>query len=186
MEEIELFLQDAKESMGKAIAHTNGELAKIRAGKAIPSMLNGITVAYYGVPTPIDQVASISTPDARLLTVKPWSKDLIFELEKAIQTSGIGITPQNDGEVIRLPIPALTEERRKYLVKKVKQETEKGKISIRNIRKDTNESLKKLLKEGTSEDEVKEAEGRVQDLTDEFISKIDNLFKVKEKDIMTV
>ena len=186
MEEIQLRLEEARDLMEKAILHTNHELAKIRAGKAMPDMLDSLKVDYYGTPTPINQVASINTPDARTLAIKPWEKNMLTEIEKAIMNSDLGLTPQNDGEMVRLNIPPLTEDRRKTLVKQVKQETENGKISVRNIRKDTNDGLKKLLKEGASEDEVKRGEEQVQLLTDQFVEKADELYKKKEKEIMTV
>lgn len=186
MEEIELFLDEAKELMSKAVNHTNVELTKIRAGKAMPNMLDGVMVDYYGASTPLSQVASINTPDARTLVIKPWEKNLISEIEKSIINSDLGLNPQNDGEIIRLNIPALTEERRRQLVKQTKAEVENGKISIRNVRKDTNESLKKLLKEGASEDAIKVAEDSVQKLTDSFAAKLDEMFGAKEKDIMTI
>ncbi len=186
MEEIELFLDDAKDTMEKAIKHTQIELSKIRAGKASPAMLDGIMVDYYGMMTPLTGAATVNTPDARTIAVKPFERKLIGEIEKAIRNSNIGLNPQNDGETIRLNIPPLTEERRRDLVKKVKQEIEVGKVNIRNIRKDTNESLRKLTKEGVSEDAVKQGEERVQKLTDGFIAKIDQLFASKETDIMAV
>jgi len=186
MEEIQLELDNAQELMQKAVDHTASELVKIRAGKAMPNLLDGISVNYYGAPTPLQQVASVTTPDARTLTIKPWERSLIGEIEKAIINSDLGLAPQNNGEVIILTIPPLTEERRKNLVKQVKQECEGGKISIRTVRKDTNDSLKKLQKEGASEDEVKRAEDTVQKLTDKYSSKIDELFDKKEADIMKV
>jgi ribosome recycling factor len=186
MEEIQLYLDDAKESMEKAIKHTSIELTKIRAGKAMPNMIDGIMVEYYGSPTPINQVASVTTPDARTLAIRPFEKKMITDIEKAIRNSDLGMNPQNDGETVRLNIPPLTEERRRELVKRVKNEIESGKVSIRNIRKDTNEGLRKLLKEGASEDDVKRAEDKVQQLTDQFIGKVDTLFTNKEAEIMTV
>ena len=186
MEELDMFLEEAEDLMKKAVEHTKAELTKIRAGKAMPGMLDGLMVEYYGNATPINQVASINTPDARTLVIKPWEKGMIGEIEKSIQNSDLGITPQNDGELVRLNIPPLTEERRKSLVKQAKGEAENGKISIRNIRKDTNDSLKKLLKEGVSEDEVKRAEDTVQELTNKYSAQIDKLLEDKEKDIMTV
>lgn len=186
MEEIELFLEEAKDTMEKAIQHVGQELSKIRAGKAMPNMLDGIFVEYYGNMTPISQVASINTPDARSLLIKPWEKAVLAEIEKAIINSDLGLNPQNDGETIRILIPPLTEERRLQLVKQVKAEAEHGKVSIRNIRKDTNDSLKKLQKEGTSEDLVKDAEAEVQELTNAYTSRIDKLVEVKEVDIMTI
>jgi ribosome recycling factor len=156
MEEIQLFLEDAKDSMDKAIKHTSSELTKIRAGKAMPSMLDGISVEYYGSMTPISQVATVNTPDPRTILIRPFEKKMIGEINKAINNSDLRLNPQLDGDMVRLTIPPLTEERRRELVKKVKNEIEAGKVSVRNIRKDTNESLRKLLKEGASEDEVKE------------------------------
>lgn len=185
-EEIKLFLDDAKEHMEKAIAHFSAELAKIRAGKAMPNMLEGIMVSYYGSMTPLQQVASVNTPDARTLAIKPWEKNLISEIEKAIINSDLGLNPQNNGEMVMINVPPLTEERRKNLVKQVKSEAEHGKVSIRNIRKDANESIRKLTKEGASEDEVKKAEDEVQKLTDAYTIKIDKLVDAKEAEIMTV
>ena len=186
MEEIEMFLEEAKEMMDKSVAHTQQELGKIRAGKAMPNMLDGLMVDYYGSPTPIQQVATVNTPDARTLSVKPWEKSMIAEIEKAIINSDLGLNPQNDGEQIRINIPPLTEERRTNLVKQAKAEAEKGKVSIRNARKDTNDSLKKLQKDGVSEDAIKDAEGEVQKITDAHVAKIDALVVDKEKDIMTI
>ncbi len=179
-------LEEAKEHMNKAVDHVENELTKIRAGKASPQMLDGIVVDYYGNPTPLTQVANVNTPDARTIVVQPWEKNMIPVIEKAITDANLGINPQNDGSVIRLNVPPLTEERRKDLVKKVKAEGEAGKVAVRNIRKDVNEKIKKLQKEGVSEDEVKVGEAEVQKLTDSFILKIDKHIEVKEKDIMTV
>lgn len=184
MEEIEIYLETAEEMMEKAIQHTKNEFAKIRAGKAMPSMLDGVEVEYYGNMTPLNQVAGVTTPDARTISIKPWEKSMLQEIERAIINSGLGFNPQNDGEQIRINIPPLTEERRLQLMKQVKSEAENGKISIRNARKETNDSLKKL--DGISEDLVKNAEDDVQKLTDKYTSKIDALVEVKEKDIMTV
>lgn len=186
MEEIQLFLDEAKEMMQKAVDHTAAELVKIRAGKAMPNMLDGIMVPYYGSPTPLQQVASVTTPDARTLAIKPWERNLISEIERAIINSDLGLAPQNNGEMIILTIPPLTEERRKGLVKQAKQECENGKISIRTVRKDINDSLKKLQKDGAPEDEVKRAEDVVQKYTDQYSSKIDDLLTKKEAEIMTV
>ncbi len=179
-------LNDAKTLMDKAVDHADSELTKIRAGKAMPSMLDSVMVEYYGNPTPLSQVASINTPDARTLVVQPWEKALLSKIEKAIVDSNVGLNPQNDGLVIRLNVPPLTEERRRDLVKKVKEETEKGRIAIRNIRKDTNGKIQRLKSEGVSEDEIKGGEAEVQKLTDSYIVKVDKLAEVKEKDIMTV
>lgn len=183
---INLQLEDAKEQMEKAIVRTENELAKVRAGKAMPSMLDGIFIDYYGTATPLAQVGNINTPDARTIVVQPWEKNLLSAIEKAIIDSNIGLNPQNDGNLIRLNIPALTEERRKDLVKKVREESEKGRVAIRNIRKDANESIKKLKNDGVSEDELKVGEGDVQKLTDSFIAKVDEMTEMKEKDIMTI
>ncbi|ANQ49686.1 ribosome recycling factor [Flammeovirga yaeyamensis] len=185
-EEIGMYLDDAKEMMEKAISHTEHELSKIRAGKASASMLDGLTVDYYGAPTPINQVASATTPDAYSVVIKPWEKNMLSEIEKSIRDSDLGVNPVNDGEQVRINMPPLTEERRRELVKRVKGEIEKGKISIRNARKDTNDGLKKLLKDGASEDAIKDAEASVQDLTNAFTKKIEEVFVKKEKDIMTV
>jgi ribosome recycling factor len=186
MEEIKMYLDDAKDSMLKTLKHTEAELSKIRAGKAMPSMLHGITVDYYGAITPLEQVASVNTQDARTLVIKPWEKKMIPEIEKAIRDANLGLNPQNDSDVIRINVPPLTEERRKALVKQVKAESEAGKVGIRNIRKETNEELKSLLKDGAPEDSVKKAEENVQTLTNEFIAKIDELLSKKEVEIMTV
>lgn len=186
MEEIELFLDDAKDTMEKALKHLSIELSKIRAGKASTNMLEGIQVEYYGMMSPLNNVASITAPDARTLAIKPFEKKMIGEIEKAIRNSNLGLSPSNDGELIRLSIPVLTEDRRRDLVKKVKNEIEVAKVNIRNIRKDTNESIRKLTKEGVSEDEVKRGEERVQKLTDSFVARIDDVFVMKEKDIMAV
>ncbi len=186
MEEIELFLDEAKELMLRAVDHTAAELVKIRAGKAMPNLLDGIMVQYYGSPTPLQQVASVNTPDARTLAIKPFEKKLISDIEKAIINSDLGLAPQNNGEIIILTIPALTEERRINLVKHAKQECESGKISLRSVRKDTNESLRKLQKDGAPEDAVKRAEDQVQKLTDQYSSKLDEMLAKKEIDIMKV
>lgn len=186
MEEIELYLGAAKEMMEKAVAHAKTDLGKIRAGKATPSMLDGLMVEYYGAPTPVNQVASVSTPDARTIFIKPWEKNIIPEIEKAIINSDLGFNPQNDGESIIINVPQLTEERRIQLVKQAKSVTENGKVSVRNARKEANDELKQLLKDGASEDLVKSAEDEVQTLTDNFTKKMDDLLEHKEKEIMTV
>jgi ribosome recycling factor len=176
-------VNDAKALMDKAIAHADAELTKIRAGKANPSMLDDVTVDYYGTATPLSQIGSVNTPDARTIIVQPWEKSLLPAIEKAIKEANLGVNPQNDGIIIRINVPPLTEERRRDLVKKAKGEAETGKVAIRNIRK---EKIKKLKTEGVSEDEIKVGEGEVQKLTDAYIIKIDQLSEVKEKDIMTV
>lgn len=184
MEEIDLYLDEAKDLMTKAINHLNSELTKIRAGKASPAMLDSIIVPYYGVNSPLNQVASVTSPEARTLFIKPWEKQLIPEIEKAIMAANLGLTPQNDGQQVIINIPMLTEERRKQLVKQVHHECESGKISVRTVRKETNEALKAI--KGVSEDDIKNAEEQVQKLTDEHITRIDTLMKKKEVEIMTV
>lgn len=179
-------LTDAQAMMDKAILHCESELTKIRAGKASAGMLDGIMVDYYGSPTPLAQVGGINTPDARTLIIQPWEKSLLVPIERAIMEANIGINPQNDGSIIRLVVPPLTEERRKDLVKKVKEEAERGKVTVRNIRKDANEKIKKLKGDGISEDEVKTAEAEVQKITDSYIVQVDKHAEAKEKDIMTV
>jgi ribosome recycling factor len=186
MEEIQLQLEEAKELMQRAVDHTAAELVKIRAGKAMPNLLDGVMVSYYGTPTPLNQVASVTTPDARTLTIKPWERNLISEIERSIVNSDLGLAPQNNGEIIILTIPPMTEERRKNLVKNAKQECESGKISLRTVRKETNEALRKLQKDGAPEDEVKRAEDTVQKFTDSYSAKIDELLSKKEVEIMTV
>jgi len=179
-------ITDAQATMDKAIAHCESELTKIRAGKASTGMLDGITVEYYGSPTLLSQVAALATPDPRTITVQPWEKNMLIPIERAIMEANIGINPQNDGSIIRLVVPPLTEERRKELVKKSKEEAEKGKIAVRNIRKDANEKIKKLKAESVSDDEIKTGEAEVQKITDAYILKVDKLSEAKEKDIMTV
>ncbi len=179
-------LADAKISMDKAIDHTDAEFLTIRAGKASPAMLDSIMVEYYGAPTPLAQVASVSSPDARTLTIQPWEKSLLSPIERAIMEANLGFNPQNDGLLIRINVPPLTEERRRDLVKRVKAEAENGKIAVRNIRKDANEKIKKLKSDGVSDDEIKVGEAECQKLTDAAIVRIDKLAEIKEKDIMTV
>jgi ribosome recycling factor len=186
MEEIELILEEAKDQMEKAVKHTKSELLKIRAGKATPGMLEGLMVAYYGNPTPISQVASVSTPDARSIIIKPFEKGTIPDIEKAIINSDLGFNPQNDGDIVRISIPPLTEERRINLSKQAKNEVEDGKISLRNSRKESNDELKRLLKESVSEDDVKRGEDKVQVLTDSYVKRLDDILEQKEKEIMTV
>lgn len=179
-------VSDARALMEKAIEHCEGELQKIRAGKANPSMLDDVVVEYYGTPTPLNQVGSVNTPDARTIVIQPWEKSLLGAIEKAIMEANLGVNPQNDGTIIRINVPPLTEERRRDLVKKAKAEAETGKIAIRNIRKEANEKIRRLKSEGVSEDEMKSGEGEVQKLTDSFIAKVDQHADAKEKDIMTV
>jgi ribosome recycling factor len=185
-EEVELYIEDAKDKMKKALDHLDNELIKIRAGKANPSMLHGIHVDYYGVSTPLNQVANVGTSDARTIVIQPWEKGMIDPIEKAIMAANLGLNPDNNGETIRLNVPVLTEERRKSLVKQVKAEGENARVSIRNARRDANEEFKKMQKNGLAEDEVKKAEEEVQKITDEFSIQVDKLLEKKEKDIMTV
>jgi len=185
-EEVKMYLDDARERMEKAIEHLESELMSIRAGKADPNILNGILVDYYGTNTPLQQVSNINTPDARTIAIQAWEKNMIDVIEKAIMAANIGLTPVNNGEIIRLNIPPLTEERRLELVKSVKAEGENAKISIRSVRKDINDEIKQLEKDGLSEDMAKDAEAEVQKITDDFSKKIDNIVEVKEKDILTV
>jgi len=185
-EEIQFYLSEAEESMSKSLEHTSVELSRIRAGKASPAMLDSLRIDYYGTPTPIAQVANISTPDARTLFIKPWEKNMISEVAKAIKNSDLGLNPQSDAEGVRLNIPPMTQERRRDLVKQVKNESESGKVRIRGIRKDVNDSLRKLLKDGASEDSIKDAEAKVQKATDSYIVRVDELVSKKESEIMTI
>ncbi len=184
MEDIDIIIDSIKEQMTATIVHLEKELLKIRAGRANPNMLSGVRVDYYGSQTPIAQVANINTPDARTLSVQPWEKALIPEIEKAILNSNLGLNPQNNGEQIMINIPPLTEERRLGLVKSARHEGEEAKISIRAARKDANDEIKKL--DGLPEDITKGAEKSVQDVTDEFVRKVDRIVEKKEVDIMTV
>ncbi|WP_313798649.1 ribosome recycling factor [Cytobacillus sp.] len=180
-------IDNAKERMTKAIQAYTRELASIRAGRANASLLDRITVDYYGAPTPVNQLAGISVPEARLLVIQPYDKSILGEIEKAILKSDIGLTPSNDGSIIRLAIPQLTEERRKDLVKLVKKESEEAKVAIRNVRRDANDDLKKLEKNGEiTEDDLRGYSDDIQKLTDEHINKIDSITKDKEKEILEV
>ena len=185
-EELEFVIEHCREKMNSSIVHLEKELTHIRAGKASPAMLDGIMVEYYGSMTPLNQVSNISTPDPRSIAIQPWEKGLIPIIEKAIMAANIGLNPENNGEIIRINVPALTEERRRSLVKQVHKEGENAKISIRTARKEANDELKQLQKKGASEDLVKDAEGEVQELTNNFGSEIDTLVNAKEKDIMTI
>lgn len=185
-EEIEIILEESKERMENSLSHLELELSKLRAGKATPALLDGITVDYYGVTTPLSQVSNINTPDPKSIMIQPWEKNMLDPIEKAILAANIGLTPMNNGEIVRINVPALTEERRIQLVKMVKSEGENAKISIRNCRKWANDELRRLLKEGLSEDIQKDTEAEVQTLTDDFTKKIDDVIEIKEKDIMTV
>ena len=185
-EEIDIILEAAEESMQAAIDHLNKELTKIRAGRANPSMLDGVMVEYYGANTPISQVANLSTMDARTITVQPWEKSMIQEIEKAIMNANLGFNPMNNGESVIINVPPLTEERRRDLVKQAKAEAEDAKVGVRNDRKNANNDIKKLEKDGLAEDICSNAEVDVQDLTDKYIKRIDELLAVKEKEILTV
>ncbi len=179
-------IQVYNEKMEKALAHLEGDYQTIRAGRANPHVLDKIKVDYYGTPTPLQQVGNISVPEPRMLQIAPWEKSLIKEIEKAIMMSDVGITPSNDGAVIRLVFPELTEERRKDLVKDVKKKGEDAKVAIRNIRRDGNDAFKKLAKEEVSEDEIKDLQDKLQKITDQFIKDIDAAIDSKSKEIMTV
>lgn len=185
-EEVQFLLDETKEQMEKALSHLEAELVKVRAGKANPSMLEGVSVDYYGTRTPLNQVSNINTQDARTLVIQPWEKSMLTPIEKAIQAANLGLNPQNDGVIIRIIVPPLTEERRKDLVKKAKAEAEHAKVTLRNLRRDANESIKKLQKDGMPEDEAKDAEAKIQQLTDAYSVKCDKHLEQKEKDIMTV
>ena len=185
-EEIQFILDNTKEQMEKALNHLEAELVKVRAGKASPTMLESISVDYYGTRTPLSQVANVNTADARTLVVQPWEKSMLTPIEKAIMAANLGLNPQNDGVLIRILVPALTEERRRDLVKKAKSEAENGKVVLRTVRKEANEELKKLQKNGIPEDEIKSAEILVQSLTDGYVVKCDKHLEIKEKEIMTV
>jgi len=185
-DELNSIRDQASDNMDKAISHLEAELVKVRAGKANPNLVDGIVVDYYGTPTPINQVGNISVADARTLTIQPWEKNMLQPIERAIIAANIGINPQNDGNMIRLFMPPLTEERRKELVKRSHNEGEQSKVAIRNIRRDAMEQVKKLQKNGLSEDVCKDAEKNIQEMTDRFISLVDKHLAAKEKEIMTV
>jgi ribosome recycling factor len=185
-EDVSSTLSQAEDAMKKAISHLEAELVKIRAGKANPQMLDGITVDYYGSPMPINQVGNITVLDARTLSIQPWEKNMLQPIERAIINSNIGINPQNDGVIIRLFLPPLTEERRRELVKRCQQEGEHSKVAVRNIRRDAIEAIKKAQKNGLSEDAAKDAEADIQDLTNRFIAVVDKHLAQKEKEIMAV
>jgi ribosome recycling factor len=186
MEEIDFILDSTKESMQGSIAHLEKEFLNIRAGKATPQMLGGVFVDYYGSQTPLSQVANINVPDARTITVTPWERTMLQPIEKAIMIANIGFNPMNNGDNIIISVPPLTEERRRDLVKQAKSEAEDAKIGIRNARKDANTDIKKLEKDGVSEDACKSAEEDVQKLTDQFIKKVDEHLAIKEAEIMKV
>ncbi|MEO0897386.1 MAG: ribosome recycling factor [Bacteroidota bacterium] len=185
-ESINDILTDIELKMESAIDFLSSQLLRIRTGKASPDMLDSVMVDYYGSPTPIGQVGNVSVADARMLTVTPWEKNMIPVIDKAIREAGLGLNPMSDGDLVRVPIPSLNEERRKQLARQAKDEGETTKISIRNSRKEGNDRLKKLQKEGTSEDEVKSAEKNIQDKTNAFVKKVDDMIKEKEGQIMTI
>ena len=185
-EEIEFILESTEESMQGSIAHLEKEFLNIRAGKASPAMLGSVFVDYYGAATPLSQVSKISVPDARTITLQPFEKNMLQAIEKAIMIANIGFNPMNNGDVIIISVPPLTEERRRELAKQAKAEAEDAKIGVRNVRKDSNNEIKKLEKEGTSEDVCKSAEDEVQNLTNNYIKKIDELLAEKEAEIMKV
>ena len=182
-EEVEFIIDTAKEHMDNAVLHLKKELANIRAGKASPAMLRSVMVDYYGSQTPLSQVANINTPDARTISIQPWEKSMLQEIEKGVQGANIGFNPMNNGESIIINVPALTEERRKDLAKQAKSESEDDKISVRNARRDANHEIKML---DISEDMKSNSEDTIQELTDKYISMIDDLYHIKEKEIMTV
>ena len=185
-EDLSLIIEEANDLMGKAINHLEAELVKIRAGKANPVMLDGIMADYYGSATPINQLANISAMDARTLSIQPWEKNMLQPIERAIIAANLGINPQNDGNIIRLYLPALTEERRKELVKRCNGEGEQAKIAIRNIRREAIEQIKKLQKDGLSEDAAKDAETEIQEITNSYISLVEKHLLLKDKEIMAV
>ncbi len=185
-EEIELIREDAQEHMTKTIEHLDRELGKIRAGKANPKMLESVMVDYFGTMTPLSQISNINTPDPRTIAIKPWEKSMIAPIEKAIMAANLGMNPDNNGDIIRINVPPLTEERRRDLVKQVKKECEESRIGIRSIRRDAITELKKLEKDGAAEDVIKDAEGEMQKLHDVYMKKIDDLFEKKEKDVLTI
>lgn len=185
-EEVELIIEEAKDRMDKAVEHLEHELARLRAGRSNPALLDGITVDYYGVNSPLNQVSNINTPDPKTIVIQPWEKTMLGTIEKAIMAANIGLTPVNNGELIRINIPPLTEERRHQLVKQVRNEGETAKISIRNSRKWANDELKNLLKEGLPEDTEKDAVENVQQLVHDFSAKVDKVMAVKEKEVMSV
>ena len=185
-EDLDFIIEDTDDSMKKAINHLESELIKIRAGKVSPTMLDGITVEYYDAPTPIAQVANITVQDARTLTITPWEKKMLAQIERAIMGANIGVTPQNDGVQIRLFMPPLTEERRRELVKRAGGEGEQAKVAVRNIRRDAIEQIKKLQKDGLSEDIAKGSEKTIQEITDKYIALVEKHLAAKEKEMMTI
>jgi len=185
-EDVQLIFEMTREKMEKALEHLETELSRIRAGKANIHILDGVLVEYYGTQTPLNQVSNISTPDAKTIAIQPWEKNMIDPIEKAILAANIGITPMNNGELIRLGIPPLTEQRRLDLVKQVKNEGENARVSLRSSRREANEEYKQMQKNGLAEDDAKRAEDNIQEITDEFVSKVDKIIEAKEEDIMTI
>ena len=186
MEEVDIILDEAELAMNKCVSHLSVELSKIRAGRANPSMLDSVKVDYYGSLTPLSQIGNVSTLDSRTLTIQPWEKVMLDEITKAIINANLGLNPQNNGEVILISVPVLTEERRKELVKRAKSEGEHAKVSIRSQRKDANDMIKSLKDEGLSEDQIKDSENEIQRITDLFTKKVDEFVALKEIDIMKV
>jgi ribosome recycling factor len=185
-EELQLILDEAEDHMKKAVAHLEDQLLRIRAGKASPSMLASVMVEYYGTMTPLAQVANVNTPDAKTIRIQPWEKAMLEPIEKGITYANLGLNPQNNGEVVLISVPPLTEERRRDLVKQAKAEGENAKVGVRSARKEANDEVKKLEKDGLSEDLAKDAEDSIQKLTDTYNNKIDAEVNRKEKDIMTI
>ena len=181
-----MYMDEAKEQMQNAIVHLENELAKIRAGKANPKILNDVLVEYYGSPTPLSQIANITAPDPRTIAVQPWEKNMLAPIQKAIMNANLGFNPDNNGEIVRINVPPLTEERRKELVKQSKGVGETAKVSVRNARRDAIDAFKKMVKEGLPEDAAKDAETEVQKITDIYNKKVDEILAQKEKDIMTI
>jgi ribosome recycling factor len=184
--DVKKLLDEVKANMQKALEHYEYELSKIRAGKASPMILEGLNAEAYGTMTPLNQLGNISTPDSRTITIQPWDASVLHAIERAIMMANIGLTPQNDGKIIRLNIPPLTEERRKDLVKQTKNEAEECRISLRTARREANEKVKKMLKDGLPEDAAKNAETSIQNILNEYSAKVDKHIEVKEKEIMTV
>jgi ribosome recycling factor len=185
-EELEMYIMDATSTMEKAISHLEAELVKLRAGRANPQMFDGLTVDYYGAPTPVAQVANITVADARTLTIQPWERNMLQAIERSIIAANLGVTPHNEGMIIRIFLPPLTEERRREIVKRVQGEGEHSKVAIRNIRRDAIEQVKKMQKNGLSEDTAADAEKEIQDLTNKFIALVDKTLAAKEKEVMSV
>jgi ribosome recycling factor len=185
-EDVQLILDIVEEKMGKAIHYLHDELNKLRAGKASPHMLDGVTVDYYGAKTPLNQVSNVNTPDPRTIIVQPWEKKMLEPIEKSIMHANLGFNPVNNGENLRIVVPALTEERRRVLVRQVKAEGENCRVSIRNARRDAKEEIKKMQKEGLPEDTGKRAEQEIQNLTDSYSGKVDEILQKKEDEIMTI